>query len=135
MTTRRYLLTGALVGLAMIGANGMVTDGQLAGPSALLSAVRSAQPEDDDFGALAAAALDATADDRARLADILRRGSEAQRTAALFALADSGGDDAIAMLEIHPAGSPRGQARDGRDVHLGLVAGRAADVGRARATA
>jgi hypothetical protein len=91
MTTRRYRLTGALVGLAMIGANGMVTDGQLAGPSALLSAVRSAQPEDDDFGALAAAALDATADDRARLADILRRGSEAQRTAALFALADAVG--------------------------------------------
>ena len=99
MTTHRYRLTGALVGLAMIGANGIVTDGQPAGPSALLSAVQSAQPEDDDFGALAAAALDATADDRARLAVILRRGSEAQRNAALFALAYSGGDDAIATLE------------------------------------
>jgi hypothetical protein len=101
MTTYRYRLTVAFVGLAMIGSNSIRTSGQLAQPSALLSAVQSAQPEDDDFGALAAAALDGTAEDRARLAVILRRGTEAQRTAALVALAYSGGDDAIATLESY----------------------------------
>jgi hypothetical protein len=105
MTACRQRLTRALVALAMVGASSVATDGQSAGPSAFLSAVQAAQPDDDDIEALAVAALDATADDRARLGGILRRGTEAQRNAALFALAYSGGDDAVAILERyrHPS--------------------------------
>ncbi len=82
-----------------------VAVGQGAGPSPLIAAVRAADADDDDLDAVLRAALDATADDRSRLVTILRRGTSAQRAAALAALAYAGGDEAIATLqrEGHPA--------------------------------
>jgi len=94
----------ALVLLGVLSGDG-VAGGQGAGPSALIAAVRAADADDDDLEAVQRAALDATADDRSRLAAILRRGTSAQRGAALTALAYAGGDDAIAVLQrdAHPA--------------------------------
>lgn len=82
-----------------------VAVGQGAGPSPLIAAVRAADADDDDLDAVLRAALDATADDCSRLVTILRRGTSAQRAAALAALAYAGGDEAIATLqrEGHPA--------------------------------
>jgi hypothetical protein len=88
---------------------GLSTDPALgrqgAGPSPLMAAVRAADADDDGLEAVLRAALDATEDDRSRLAAVLRRGTSPQRAAALTALAYAGGDEAIATLqrEGHPS--------------------------------
>lgn len=100
----RRIAGAALVGAAALS-SARLADGQGAGVSPLIAAVRSAEADDDDLVAVLRASLDATADDRSRLVAILRRGTSAQRAAALVALAYAGGDEAIATLqrEGHPA--------------------------------